>query len=414
MNFMLECQALNVKLPKKRIYPLTKKHGVYIVARMISVDTYRTPGRLIQALLDSKGWNQVILAIILGVDKGTVNKIVNDKSSIDADRALALSELFGVPAEQFLELQKEFDLATARIAARPDPQRATRAALFGELPITEMIKRGWLEGVEDVKDVRALESALVKFFGVQSVDEIEILPHAAKKTHTFIPATSAQLAWIYRVKTIASDMLLPRYSDVVARNAINSLSRLLLAPEEARKVPRIMAECGIRFVIVETLSSAKIDGVCFWLDERSPVIGMTMRHDRIDNFWFVLRHECEHVLRHHGKSAAMLDAELEGERAGTGANVAEEERVANEAAADFCVPRRTIDSFIARKSPLFSERDIIGLARTLNIHPGLVAGQLQRRINRYDRFRQHLVKIRSAVLPSAMVDGWGNVAPVDE
>jgi len=42
---------------------------------------------------------------------------------------------------------------------------------------------------------------------------------------------------------------------------------------------------------------------------------MSLRHDRIDNFWFVLRHEIEHVLRQHGRSAAMLDTELEGERA---------------------------------------------------------------------------------------------------
>jgi len=380
---------------------------------MIPTGTYRTPGQLIQALLDAKGWNHVILAIILGVDKGTVSKIVNDKSSIDADRALALSELFGVPAELFLELQKDFDLATARFAARPDPQRANRATLFGELPITEMIKRGWLEQVEDVKDVKAMEAALVKFFGVQSVEEIEILPYAAKKTQTFMPVTPAQLAWIYRVEKMADEMLVARYSDIAGRQAVTSLNKLLLAPEEARKVPRILAECGIRYVIVETLSSAKIDGVCFWLNEHAPVIGMSLRHDRIDNFWFVLRHEMEHVLRHHGQVAAMLDAELEGERAGTGADIAEEECLANKAAANFCVPTNTMDSFIARKAPLFSERDVIGIARTLNIHPGLVAGQLQRRTGRYNIFRQHLVKIRSAVLPSAMVDGWGTIAPVE-
>lgn len=364
---------------------------------------YRTPGQLVQTLLDAKGWTQLVLAIVLRVDKGIINKIVADKRPIDAQMAIALSEVFKVPAEHFMELQKSFDLATARIAAKPDPQRSTRAQLFGDLPVTEMIKRGWLEGVEDMKDIKALESALVKFFGVQSIDEIEILPHAAKKTQTFAPVTSAQLAWLYRVRTIADDMLVARYSDSAARQAVNSLSKLLLAPEEARKVPRILAECGIRYVIVETLSSAKIDGVCFWLNEHSPVIGMSLRHDRIDNFWFVLRHEMEHVLCHHGKSAAMMDAELEGERAGTGGGIAEEERIANKAAANFCVPTNTMDSFIARKAPLFSERDVIGVSRTLNIHPGLVAGQLRYRTGRYNIFRHHLVKIRSAVLPSAMV-----------
>jgi HTH-type transcriptional regulator/antitoxin HigA len=372
---------------------------------------HKTPGQLIEELLVSRGWSKRVLAIVLGIDETVVNKTLSGKKVVDADLALKLGEVFDVPAERFLDLQKSYDLAQARIVARPDPGRATRAHLFGDLPVSEMIKRGWLDA-DDVRNVPQVEAALAKFFGVTSVHEIETLPHAAKKTNTFQPASPAQLAWIYRVREIAADMLVGRYSESSVRGAIIHFNKLLYAAEEARKVPRILAECGVRFVIVESLASAKIDGVCFWLNEMSPVIGMSIRHDRIDNFWFVLRHECEHVLRRHGQAAVMLDTELEGERAGTGDAIAEEERVANEAAANFCVPRHTMDGFIARKAPFFNERDILGLARTLQIHPGLVAGQLQRRTGRYDRFRQHLVKIRSIVSPSAIVDGWGDVAPV--
>lgn len=351
------------------------------------------------------------MAIVLNADETAINRLVSDKRPVDADMALLLGEVFDVPAEQFLDLQKSYDLARARIIARPDPARSTRAHLFGSLPIAEMIKRGWLEA-DDVRNIDRVEAALIKFFGVGSLDEIEVLPHAAKKTHVATPATPTQIAWIHRVRQIAEEMLVSRYSPANVRTAIQHLGRLLLSLEEARKVPRILAECGIRFVLVETLTSAKIDGVCLWLNDFSPVIGMSVRHDRIDNFWFVLRHELEHVLRGHGRAAAMLDAELEGARAGSGASVPEEERVANEAAADFCVPSKAMDRFIERKAPFFAERDIIGFARTLKIHPGLVAGQLQHRTNRYDRFRDHQKKIRSIVTPGAMVDGWGDVAPV--
>ncbi len=110
----------------------------------------------------------------------------------------------------------------------------------------------------------------------------------------------------------------------------------------------------------------------------------------------------------------MLDTELEGERAGTSSNVPEDERIANKAAANFCVPQVALDRFVARKAPFFAERDILGFAQTLKIHPGLIAGQLQHRTSRYDRFRNHLVEIRSAVRPGSMVDGWGDVAPVGE
>ncbi|MCI0590525.1 MAG: XRE family transcriptional regulator [Gammaproteobacteria bacterium] len=373
---------------------------------------FRTPGQLIQALLDSRGWTQRVLAIILGVDETGLNKIVAGKRPVDAEMALMLGDTFSVAAERFLELQKSFDLARARIVSRPNPGRATRAHLFGNLPVGEMIKRGWLDA-DDIRNVPKVEAALAKFFGVSVPDEIEILPNAAKKTSVATPATPAQLAWIYRVREIASEMIVGRYSPSAVTGAVKRLSALLSAPEEARKVPRILAESGIRYVIVESLTAAKIDGVCFWLNDTSPVIGMSLRHDRIDNFWFVLRHELEHVLRLHGRSGAMLDAELEGERAGIGANVPEEERIANEAAANFCVPRQVMDGFIARKQPFFAERDILGFAQTLQIHPGIVAGQLQHRTARYDRFRNHLVRIRSAIAPSAIVDGWGDIAPVE-
>lgn len=371
----------------------------------------RTPGQLISAALKSKGWTKRVLAVVLDMDETGINKIISDKRPIHAELALLLEELFDVPAERFLELQKSYDLALARIASRPDPQRATRAQLFNGLPVSEMIKRRWLD-VEDIRNMPEVEKSLSKFFGVASVEQIEVLPHAAKKTAVSSDVTPAQLAWLYRVRQIASEMIVGKYSNIGVRRAIELLHPLTSAAEEARKVPRILAECGIRFVIVESLPSAKIDGVCFWLDEVSPVIGMSMRYDRIDNFWFVLRHELEHVIHEHGKSLITIDAELEGDRAGTGDSVSDEERIANKAAAEFCVPKKTMDSFIARKAPTFAERDLLGMAATLRVHPGLVAGQLRHRIDRYDLFTRHLVKIRSIVSPSAVVDGWGDVAPI--
>ena len=372
---------------------------------------FKTPGQFIEALLEERGWTQRILAIILGVDETGINKLITGKKQVTAEMALLLSEVFVVPPEAFLDLQKQYELAQARIISRPDPNRSTRAHLFGGLPVSEMVKRRWLDA-EDVRNVTQIQDALVKFFKVNSVQDIEILPHAAKKTNTFIPTTPAQLAWVYRVKEISEDIFVPKYSNSKLNAGIERLRSLLSAPEESRKVPRILLESGIRFVVVESISSAKIDGVCLWLNEYSPVIGMSLRFDRIDNFWFVLRHEIEHVLRGHGQTAIMVDVELEGERAGTGPDLSDEERIANEAAAEFCVPQKYLDGFIARKSPFFSERDVIGFARTLQIHPGLVAGQLQHRTGKYDRFRQHLVKIRRHIAPSAIVDGWGDVAPV--
>lgn len=352
-----------------------------------------------------------MLAIVLSIDEATVTRLVSGKLGVSADRAVALEDVFGIPADVFLSLQKSYELAQARITVRPDPGRATRAKIFGGLPVTEMIRRGWVQ-VDDAKDIPHVEIALSKFFGVSSSCDIQALPHAAKKSDAVSPPPLVQLAWIHRVRTIAEEMLVPKYTPFALKGVFEKLQALLSAPEETRKVPRILAEAGIRFVIVESLPSAKIDGVCFWLDEHSPVIGMSLRFDRIDNFWFVLRHELEHVKNKDGMEWPILDAELEGEKAGVGDDLPKEERLANEAASSFAVSSKSIEAFIARKSPFFAERDLLGFSRTLGIHPGLVAGQIQRRTKRYDIFRQHLVKVRTCIAPSAIVDGWGDIAPV--
>ena len=137
------------------------------------------------------------------------------------------------------------------------------------------------------------------------------------------------------------------------------------------------------------------------------MIGMSMRYDRIDNFWFVLRHEIAHVRHGHGKSAAIIDVELDGQT-----SVNEEERIANEEAAAFCVPAKNMQSFYLRKKPFFAEREVVAFAKRMNVHPGLVVGQLHRRMGKYNFLRRHLVPIRETISGSMMVDGWGDIVPV--
>lgn len=373
----------------------------------IVTDTIHTPGQLVERLLDEQGWDKQVLAAVLGLDNATVSRVVSGKKRVDAAMALSLGAVFGRRAEEFLNLQQAFDLATARVVTNPSEGLANRAALLGRLPIREMITRGWIDA-QSVRDVSRIESELVRFFGVESASDVAALPYAAKKTDAEAPATMPQLAWMCRVRQIASEMLVPTYSASALRQVIPKLRSLLFSAEEARNAPRLLAECGVRFLVVESLRSTKIDGVCFWLDGDSPVIALSMRFDRIDNFWFVLRHEIEHVLRCHGRASPILDSEMESQ----GPSISDDERNANEAASEFCVPQERLDDLISRKFPLFSERDVLAFSKMQQVHPGIVAGQLQRRTARYDIFRKHLVKIRSVVTASSFVDGWGDVAPV--
>jgi len=396
------------------VLAIVTKHTYKIESRIGGImKQYNTPGQLISELLDRNGWSQRTLAIVIGKSESTINKIISGKGAVTTELALALEDVFGENANTFLELQNSYDLQIARITNKPDPTRATRAHIFGNLPVYEMIRRGWIF-VEDETDLKAVEAAIVKFFGASRPEEIHQLPIAAKKTDAEAPLSLTQLAWLYRVRQIALEMVVHKYTKEKLKIAIEELSKLTKSAEEARKVPRILAECGVRFLLVETLPNAKIDGVCFWLNDNSPVVALTMRHDRIDNFWFVLRHELEHVLQGHGKHSINIDIELEGDKVGHGQDIPQEERLANEAASSFCVSPTMIEAFIARKAPFFSERDLLGFSKTIGVHPGIVAGQLQNRTGRYDRFRKHLVKIRNIVASNAFVDGWGDIAPLYE
>lgn len=382
---------------------------------------FRTPGQLIQKLLEERGWDQRFLAFWLKVSETIVSRMVGGRRAVDAEMALKLSNVFGVPAEPFLSLQQAYDLKKAELVSVPDPDLAARAALFGNLPLGDMIKRGWIKA-NSVKDVKAVERELKRFFGAHDLSEVELLPHAAKKT-VVVGASNekrtseAQMVWLYQVKKMAERLLITsRYSELSARRAINELKPLMMAVGSTRKVPRILADAGIRFVIVETIGPAKIDGACLWLDENSPVIAMTLRHDRIDNFWFTLRHEIEHVFRMHGRDdqeQITLDFELEGAKAGVGQNVPEEEKIANTAAKNFGFTEDYLSKFIDRKSPFFRETDVLGFANTVKAHPGIVVGRLQHATERYDLLRKHLVSVRRDVVAEAMVDGWGEVAPVN-
>ena len=114
-------------------------------------DIFRTPGQLIRSLLAERHWTQRILAVVLGMDESALNHVIADRRPVTAELALSFGDVFGVTPERFLDLQKSFDLAKARIVAQPDPGRATRARLFGDLPVTEMVKRRWLDA-QDVRD----------------------------------------------------------------------------------------------------------------------------------------------------------------------------------------------------------------------------------------------------------------------
>jgi len=358
------------------------------------------PGEFLREELEARDWSQQELADIMGRPARLISELISGKRAITPETAKGLAEAFSTSPEYWMSLEGQYQLSRVKTE---NGTVARKAALYSQFPVREMIRRGWVKASESI-DV--LEARFCEFFGIPDVGVRPELVHHAKKTHAHLEATPLQTAWLFRVRALAEKQVVPTYSKEKLRAAIEHLKALLLAPEEVRHVPRILSEAGVRLVFVEAMPGSKIDGATFWLDDGRPVIGMTLRFDRIDNFWFVLRHEIEHVLQEDGKADAgvLIDADLGSEADG----VPECETRANEAGADFCIPKRQFEDFIARIQPYFSEKKVLLFAQRLNVHPGLVIGQLQRRLKRHDFLRKHQVKVRNHVLQAADSDGWGS------
>lgn len=356
------------------------------------------PGEFLADELEARGWTQSEFADIIRRPQRTVNEIIGGRRQITPETARELAAALGSSAQFWLNLESAYQLW--KTAPSPTVELISREAKLRErFPVREITKRAWIRSSANYEVV---EQQVCDLYGIKSVDEEpQLLPHAARRNYRE-DFSAYQEAWLFRVKQLASAMHVPKYSEPKLREALASLELLMTEPEEIRHVPRILAECGVRFVIVEPIPNSKIDGVCFWIDGKHPVIGLTLKGDFIDRFWFNLRHEIEHVLRGDGKTKVVIDdfeQILKSEDAA--------EKAANVEAANFCVPKRAMDDFILRHDPMYSNIAFIGFSRLMKRHPGIVAGQLQHRIGRPELFKKYQARVREIITSVALTDGYG-------
>jgi HTH-type transcriptional regulator/antitoxin HigA len=360
------------------------------------------PGDFIRDELDARGWTQGDLAQIMGRPTQLVNEIVAGKKQITPETAIGLAKAFGDDdAIYWLNLESAYRLSQAKPA---DEAVSRRANLYSKFPVREITKRNWIEPSDNL-DV--IEHRICRFYGINSIEDKPQFAHAAKADQ-YDERSPLQWAWLYRAYQLAQRVNAPPYSEQKLRAALAKLRELLVAPEEIRQVPQLLAAAGVRFVIVEFLPGAKIDGAAFWIG-KVPIVAMSLRYDRVNNFWFVLRHEIEHILN---KDGLMVDVELP-ERLQRKESLPVQETKANDAASEFLVPKAELDGFITRVRPLYSEQRILLFAKRIGVHPGLVVGQLQFRDEvPYTHFHKYLVKVREIITQVSMTDGWGTVPPI--
>ena len=239
-----------------------------------------SPGEAIKEELDERGWSQRDLAAIMGVQPSVVSGIVNGTKPVSLDLARNLAAAFGTSTQYWVNMETAYRLHQAP-ALHVDT--SARSELFKVAPVNEMIKRGWIESAHDVE---VLRSRIEAFYdcGLDEVEEKE-LPFAARQGTEYGLLTSPQRAWVRRVRILAKAVSAVPFAPSGVDAAVTKLRPLMRDAEEVRHVPRVLAECGIRFLVIEHLPQTRIDGVCLWEDEQ-PIIALSMRYDRLDYFWF--------------------------------------------------------------------------------------------------------------------------------
>lgn len=361
------------------------------------------PGEYLAEELEARGWSQTELAEILGRPARLVNEIIAGKRAVTPETAKGLSAAFGTSAEFWMNLETAYQLSKARIA---EVEVTQRARLYGTFPVKEIIKRGWIEHSENIE---VLEQRFLDFYKMPSMDAKPSFAYAGRQTKYDTPASMLRLGWLRRAERVAQTVRCAKYSEKALLAAIPQLRACMEYKDGIEKVSAILAEAGVCIVVIEHLPSQKMDGACFWVKD-APVIALSLRYDRIDNFWFNLFHEIDHIAHGEGKEDPIYEL-IEPGTEGLPPN----EIRANKAAAEYCIPRDQIEDFIARVSPVFSKNAIIGFAARMHVHPGIVVGQLQGRkppLLPYSHHREMLEKVKSLVTASIITDGFGNTIPL--
>jgi len=248
---------------------------------------------------------------------------------------------------------------------------------WGKFPVREMQRRGWFSA--DAAVGKTGEELVKAFFSRTSMSASPILLRRTISGATEGSDKFALYAWIARVLIRARETKRPesRYSTgSISDEFLRQLAKLSHSEQGPILAKEFLAMKGIVLVVEPHLPKTRLDGAAMLDEDGTPVIGITLRYDRVDNFWFTLMHELVHVQRHLGKQGQAFVDELESS---DGSDALETE--ADLTAAEAFIPRviwKSSDAYRLKRADAIEQ-----LASELVIHPAIIAGRIRRETGNY-------------------------------
>ncbi|MFB2760630.1 ImmA/IrrE family metallo-endopeptidase [Shewanella xiamenensis] len=242
---------------------------------------------------------------------------------------------------------------------------------YASIPVKELIKRGLVES-STIPDVAA--------FFATNLSQASLY----KKSQTKSQLSGSTWSTIVRHNAQASRMHgeLGDYSPgSLGRKFFTKLTKLSTEPENILQVKSILAENGIALFYEPAIKNSGVDGVTGKLPDGTPYIGMSLRHSRLDNFWFTLLHELGHVVLHYDLLDEPIIDNFDEETGSPSESEIESE--ANHFALNHLIPLRTWKTskvFFGK----YSDKDtVVELAKQIGTHPAIVAGRVRKEFNDY-------------------------------
>ena len=328
------------------------------------------PIAAIEFRMEQQGLTQRDLIPHIG-SRSKVSEVLSGKRQITMRMARALHQHLGISAEVLLqETGASFDDSLVGVE-------------WERFPLAEMARRGWIGKLTPYKEyAEELVRGLMERAGGQHAT---IQPLYRRNTRRWVNANTdwyALRAWCWQVFALANEN--PPSGSYKVGTVNLELMTEVASLSSKRNGPRLakefLAENGISLVTVKHLSKTYLDGATLRFDDRRPVVGMTLRYDRLDNFWYTLMHELAHVGWHEcSEDNEFFDDVSLQKRDSATEDVLEAE--ADQWAREALIPEEEWRASNVRRRP--RPFNVIALANEFGIHPSVVAGRVRFERNDY-------------------------------
>jgi len=332
------------------------------------------PGDVVVDYLEFHGWAQRDLARRTGLTPKTISEICNGKAPITASTALFLEKALQRPAHFWLNLQRQFDEAEARLYELAKSVRWSDWAR--KFPLKEMQKLRFLKaGKSEVE-------TLLNFLGVASPESWNAVWDASnvayRQTRKFTTSVESISAWVRETELVAAGLQTADFNEQLLRSSIEELRHLTRTRADMVMEPiqNICAAAGVAVVWVPELPHCGISGCARWLPDKKALIGLTLRYKTDDQMWFTFFHELGHVLLHRKKQPFVLD-NAAGDLSDKviDPEMQQYESEANQFAGDTLIPPAALGEFVRKNT--FTSEEIHDFAEAIGVGPGVVVGRLQ-------------------------------------